>query len=254
MRARPPRPPYAALLAVTAAVAALAGCGDAGGLKSAGPTETATGPVRLWPGLPPVTAPPYDYGEADTALVRGVRVPPGGVRGLNPVAVLRAEETVGPDGRRGIDGIYQETSAKLRDCGRRPGRKAGEKPGSCPVLVPHHRDLTGDGREELIIGITMPEQQTAVRCYMPDAKGRLTRIMATSDQLVSVRLAGRDIILRSVSAGIPGYEYRTVWSWDGRHQAMLQTSDEIVRVKPRSAERPPAPKPSDASGPPADQR
>ncbi|GGZ31226.1 lipoprotein [Streptomyces inusitatus] len=244
MRPRPPRPPYAALLGVTAAVAVLAGCGDAGRVKSAGPTSTATGPVRLWPGLPPVTAPPYDYGEADTALVRGVKVPSGGVRGLDPVAVLRAEETVGPDGRRGIDGIYQQTSAKLRDCGK--------KPRSCPVLVPYHRDLTGDGREELIIGITMPEQQTAVRCYMPDAKGRLTRIMATSDQLVSVQLAGRDIILRSVSAGIPGYEYRTAWSWDGRHQAMLQTSDEIVRVKPRSAERPPAPKAS--SGPPAEGR
>ncbi|MFF8954206.1 hypothetical protein [Streptomyces sp. NPDC014894] len=237
---RPPRPLTAVLLTAVAATA-LAGCGDAGGLQSAGPTATATGPVRLWPGLPPVTAPPYDYGEADTALVRGVKVPAGGVRALDPVAVLRAEEGTASGARAGIDGIYQETVEKLRTC--------GTKPDACPVLTPHRRDLTGDGREELIIGITMPEQQTAVRCYMPDARGRLTRIMATSDQLVSVALAGRDIILRSVSAGIPGYEYRTVWSWDGRHQAMLQTSDEIVRVKPRSGERPSG---AGASGAPAD--
>ncbi|MER7044047.1 MULTISPECIES: hypothetical protein [Streptomyces] len=229
MHSRSHRLLYALPLAAAASVL-LAGCGDAGMVQSAGPTATATGPVRLWPDLPPVTSPPYDYGEADTALVPGVKVPASGVRGLDPVAVLNAEKSAGPDGRSGIEGLYQETTAKLRTC--------EEKPKTCPVLTPYHRDVTGDGREELIIGVTMPEQQTAVRCYMPEKDGRLTRIMATSDQLVSVDLAGRDIILRSVSAGIPGYEYRTTWSWDGRHRAMLPTSDEIVRVRPRAAELP----------------
>ncbi|MER5768522.1 hypothetical protein [Streptomyces sp. NPDC001985] len=241
MRSPSPRPLCAALLAA-GCVAVLAGCGDAGMVKSAGPTATATGPVRLWPGLPPVTAPPYDYGEADTARVPGIEVPSRGVRALDPVEVLRAEKGAAPDAHTGIDGLYQETVDKLAEC--------GDKAKSCPVLRPYHRDLTGDGREELIIGVTMPEQQTAVRCYTPDRKGRLTRIMATSDQLVSVEVAGRDIILRSVSAGIPGYEYRTVWSWDGRHQAMLQTSDEIVRVKPGARERVPG---AAESGPAADQ-
>ncbi|WP_442812508.1 hypothetical protein [Streptomyces sp. NBC_01210] len=215
---------YAALLTATAA-AVLSGCGDEGGIKSAGATPTAIGPVRLWPDLPPVTAPPNDFGETDTERVPGIKVPGDGdgVRALDPVAVAQAEADAYPDEYAGMDGRYQETVAKLHTC--------KDKPRSCPVVKPYYRDLTGDGREELIIGIRMPEQQTSVRCYMP-AKGGLTRIMSTSDQLVSVNLAGRDVILRSVSAGIPGYEYRTAWSWDGQQGAMLPTSDEIVRVKP----------------------
>ena len=43
--------PVAALLVIGSA--ALAGCGDTGGLKSAGPTPTAAGPRTLWPTLPP---------------------------------------------------------------------------------------------------------------------------------------------------------------------------------------------------------
>ncbi len=229
---RPHRLIHVTLLTATAAVL-LSGCGDDGRLKSAGPTPTAIGPVRLWPDLPPVTAPPNDYGETDTEVVPGITVPAAGIRGLDPLAVVRADAAAHPDTFTGIDGLYEETVDKLRTC--------GDKPASCPVLRPYHRDLTGDGEEELIVGITMPQQQTAVHCYMPGKDG-LTRIMATSDQLVSVELAGRDIIMRSVSAGIPGYEYRTAWSWDARQHAMLATRDEIVRIKPS---RPAAP------GPPA---
>ncbi|GLF94641.1 hypothetical protein [Streptomyces yaizuensis] len=205
----------------------LAGCGDPGKLVSAGPAEEAGGPVRLWPGLPPVTSPPYDYGEVDTARVPGIEVPAGGVRALDPVAVLRAEEGASPHEHSGIAGLYMETVQALPGCTKKP-----RTPRTCPVLAPYYRDLTGDGREELIVGVTMPEQQTAVRCYMPDGRGGLTRIMATSDQMVRIELAGRDLVLHSVSAGIPGYEYRTAWSWDETHGAMLQARDEIVRVKP----------------------
>ncbi|WP_267244865.1 hypothetical protein [Streptomyces sp. PR69] len=229
----------AALLAAAAAAvlsAALSGCGDAGGIESAGPTPTAVGPVRLWPDLPPVTSPPYDFGEGETERVPGVSVPGDDVRRVDPVAVVQAEIRAHPEQYSGADGLYEETAQQIAAC--------TEKPESCPVLEPaYYRDLTGDGKEELIVGITMPEQQTVVRCYMPQ-NGTLIRIMSTSDQLVSVELADRDVILRSVSAGIPGYEYRTHWSWDDQQQAMLPTRDEIVRVKP-SAPTPP----DDAAGP-----
>ncbi|MFK4223466.1 hypothetical protein [Streptomyces sp. NPDC019890] len=240
MSPSPHRLRYAVLLTASAAVALsglLSGCGDEGRIKSAGETPTAVGPVHLWPDLPPVTAPPYDYGESDTQLVPGIKLPGGDVRALDPVDVVQADAKAHPDSFTGIDGLYQETVKQIGAC--------GQKPKSCPVLKPYHRDLTGDGRDELIVGIRMPEQQTAVRCYMPGRNG-LTRIMSTADQLVSVDLAGRDVILRSVSAGIPGYEYRTAWSWDGHQRAMLPTRDEIVRVKSsRSPE--PRPKPSAAA-------
>ncbi|MCS0634276.1 hypothetical protein NX801_01055 [Streptomyces sp. LP05-1] len=229
----------ALLLSIAAAAVLLAGCADAGGLRGAGPTPTAVGPVRLWPGLPPVTAPPFDYGESDTERVPGVSLPDGDVRKTSPVAVLQAEVAAHPDQVTGADGMYEETARAIRDCGRRPK--------GCPVLRPYYRDLTGDGKDELIVGFTMPDQQVGLRCYMPE-NGGLTRIMSTSDQVVRVELAGRDLIVRVVSAGIPGYEYRTAWSWDAQQRTMLPKKDEIIRVKP--AAPPGTPPPGDDSAAP----
>ncbi|MFF5449978.1 hypothetical protein ACFY40_01870 [Streptomyces sp. NPDC012950] len=209
------------LCALCAAV--VAGCGSAGtgGLESAGPTSPAVGPVRLWPGLPPATNPPIDYGESDIQRVPGIRVTGDGVRSVDAVEVVRAEVRAHPDARSGADGLYEETARAVEACVREPG--------ACPVMRPYYRDLTGDGRDELIVGIRMPEQQVAVRVYRAE-RGGLTRIMSTVDQVISVELAGRDLIMRVGSAGIPGYEYRTAWSWDERQGSMLPTRDEIVRT------------------------
>ncbi|WP_051716229.1 hypothetical protein [Streptomyces bikiniensis] len=219
----------------------LAGCDSAGtGVpESAGPTRPAVGPVRLWPDLPPATNPPIDYGESDIQRVPGIRVAGGDVRSVDAVEVVRAEVRARPDARSGADGLYEETARAVGAC--------VSEPASCPVMRPYYRDLTGDGRDELIVGIRMPEQQVAVRVYRAE-RGGLTRIMSTVDQVISVELAGRDLIMRVGSAGIPGYEYRTAWSWDERQGSMLPTRDEIVRVGPSGgrtpAGRPPGPGPS----------
>ncbi|WP_240106228.1 hypothetical protein [Streptomyces sp. MUM 203J] len=226
-----------------------AGCGDAGELKSAGATPTAVGPVRLWPDLPPVTAPPHDYGEDDTERVPGIAVPDRDVHRLDAVKVLRAEVDADPDTFRGAADFDDATARRIREC--------GDRPEACPLLRPYYRDLTGDGEDELIVAVRMPEQWVAVRCYMPDRHGGLTRVMAAEEQIVSVEAAGRDLILRSASAGIPGYEYRTAWSWDERQGTMLPTRDEIVRVKPsppdldgdRDVTRAPDVGPAPAEGP-----
>ncbi|WP_181957513.1 hypothetical protein [Streptomyces paludis] len=228
----------------------LAACAGQSGLKSAGPTPTAIGPVRLWPGLPPISAPPLDFGESTRDRVPGIKVPHNDLTSLSPVTVVRAEAAAHPNDLTGVDGLPERTAARLAACGagtttsaggggnggRGPGA-APAAPAGCPVLTAYHHDLTGDGRADLIIGIELPYQQLAVRCYTAE-NGGLTRIMSTADQVVGAELAGRDLILRVVSAGIPGYEYRTAWSWDGRRGTMLPTRDEIV-----PADRSPAPTP-----------
>lgn len=221
-----------ALAAATATLSlSLSACGDEGRLKSAGPTPTAIGPVRLWPGLPTISAPPLDFGERDTARVPGIAVTPGAIGALSPVTVVRAEAEAHPDDIEGPDGFPKRTAALLAECeGDGLWKQSGPeraKPMLCPVLRAYHHDLTGDGRDELIVGVKMPDQQLAVRCYTAE-NGGLTRIMSTSDQVVGVELAERDLILRVVSAGMPGYEYRTAWSWDARQGAMLPARDEIV--------------------------
>ncbi|MDK0522222.1 hypothetical protein [Streptomyces sp. ML-6] len=215
-------------LGVAAGFALSSGCGDTGGLHSAGPTPTAIGPTRLWPRLPPASAAPYDYGEGETARIPGIVVPDGDVRRLDPVAVVRA-------GIRARTNRTSSTADLPADVVRRIEACPAE-PASCPVLPPHFRDLTGDGREEMVLGIELPGRQVSIRVYMPDSGG-LTRILSTSDAVISVELAGRDLIVRVLSA-ITGYEYRTAWSWDAGQRAMLPARDEILRMPPSRAPQP----------------
>ncbi|NDZ66692.1 hypothetical protein [Streptomyces cyaneofuscatus] len=235
---RPVRVP--AVASAVAALALVSGCGAAGGLESAGEAPSAVEPARLWPDLPPASAAPYDYGEGETARIPGITVPGGDVHRLDPVAVVQAGLKAKTDRDSGLDELPDATVRQIRAC-----RTA---PDDCPVLAPYYFDLTGDGRDELVVGIRMPGRQLAVRAYRADEgdrgdrsdqadRGGLTRIMSTSDAVISVELAGRDLILRAPSA-ISGYEYRTAWSWDDRQQAMLATRDEIVRVPERRKDRP----------------
>ncbi|WP_339131475.1 hypothetical protein WJM95_22140 [Streptomyces sp. f51] len=215
-------------------VTVLAGCGDSGALHSAGATPAAVGPTRLWPRLPPASTPAVDYGEADTETVKGVTAPGDDIRALDPVAVVRAEVAAHPDEYSGPHAAYAETARQLKDCGR-PGARGR----TCPVLRAYYRDLTGDGKADMVLGIRFPAHQLAVRVYT-FLDHRLVQVMGTADSVVSVELAGRDVIIRSPST-LPGYEFRTVWSWDPHQNAMLATRDEILRVGPPTRAGSPTP-------------
>ncbi|MER5469786.1 hypothetical protein [Streptomyces sp. NPDC002685] len=238
----PGRPRRAVLVAAGAAVGAvlaagLAGCGDSGDLHGAGATPTAVGPTRLWPQLPPASTPAIDYGEADTETVRGITAPGDDIHDVDPVAVVRAEIAAHPDEYSGPHAMYAETVRQLQDCGKR-----GARAGKCPILQAYYRDLTGDGKDDMVLGIRFPAHQLAVRVYA-FLHHRLVQVMGTSDSVVSVELAGRDVIIRSPST-LPGYEFRTVWSWDPHQNAMLAARDEILRVGPPTPPGSPTPTPS----------
>jgi hypothetical protein len=213
----------AALVAGVGA-ALVAGCGTGGELKSAGRAPTAIGPARLWPQLPPASAAPYDYGEGSTAHIHGITVPHDNVHEVDPVAVVQADLKATTSRSSGSDELPADTVRKITAC-----RTA---PAACPVLQPYYRGLTGDGRDDMVLGVRRSDGRISVRVYIAEAGG-LTRIMAVSDSVISVELAGRDVIMRVPSA-IAGYEYRTAWSWDDHQRAMLPTQEVIVRKTPEA--------------------
>ncbi len=249
-RGHPARvPAVLALLLLAVAAGSLAACGDAGGLRAAGATPAAHSPARLWPGLAPASNPAYDIGEVDNEVLAGVPVPGGDIRRADPVAAVAAEITAHPGDYAAAGARYHETSVRMADCGADgadPGD--GDREGTCPVLRPYYRDLTGDGRAEMALGFRLlPGKLTAVRVYTVE-KGRLVRVMSYDDAVSAVELAGRTVIVRSPSE-VAGYEYRLRWTWDADQRAMLLTSDEMLRGDGggKHAE-PPSPSPSPSAG------
>ncbi|WP_086753247.1 hypothetical protein [Streptomyces scabiei] len=261
----PSRPARAAVCASVAVAAALllGACGDSGGLVSAGATPTASGPTRLWPGEPPASSPAYDYGEAETEVVKGVRAPGEDIHKVDPLAVVRAEIAAHPEVYSGSGALYGGTAGRMADChangtgGTAGTARTGGDRARCPVLKAYYRDLTGDGRDDMVLGFRLlPGNQTAVRMYTLRAD-RLVQVLAGDDAVLAVELAGRTVIIRSPAA-IVGYEYRTQWTWDEDQRAMLLTRDEILRVdgsaKPSrspSASSPASPSASSSASPSA---
>ncbi|MFG2980700.1 hypothetical protein ACGFYQ_05495 [Streptomyces sp. NPDC048258] len=230
-------------LAALALVTLLAGCGDSGGLAGAGSTPTASGPVHLWPDRQGAVVPPADPGGAPPEYVKGIpAVRDQDVHGVDPVALVQAELRAHRKTDVGADGMPPETVAAIKDCGTEDA-----EPGECPVLAPYYRDLTGNGKDELIVGIEFPDKMMSVRVYTADEDGRLNRIMATTQTVITVDLAGRDVILRAPS-GNNGYELITAWSWDEKQLTMLPTREQIVRV-PGNPQGPASPVASPAASP-----
>ncbi|MFI5794655.1 hypothetical protein [Streptomyces sp. NPDC051677] len=246
------RPAFVGLAVVLLASAAV-GCGDAGELKGAGATPTAISPDKLWPDLTPAASPAFDIGEVETEVIKGITVPGGDIRKVDPVAIVRREIAASPGDYS--EGAYDETARRMADCG-----KSGAQGRRCPVLKAYYRDLTGDGRADMTLGFRqLPGNLTAVRVYTV-RKDRLVQVMGYEDAVSAVELAGRSVIIRAPSE-VAGYEYRLQWTWDQQQQAMLLTNDEMLRTggadhkhsphAPRSARPSVSPSPTTSASPSA---
>lgn len=208
---RPARPRRRALL-VPAAVAALlplAGCADPAGPVSAGPAPTVAAPRTLWAA-----------GHGSGRPGRAGSPPVGDIRAVDPLATVKADLGSGPAADDGPEALDEPTRVKVARC---TAIGAG-----CPVRTPEYHDLTGDGRDELIIGVDMADGFTSLRAYTLRG-GKPVRVMAYPAAVRSVQVAGHDLILWEDTA-TPDYQQRTVYSWDAEQKAMEFQSQEYRRV------------------------
>ncbi|WP_344530019.1 hypothetical protein, partial [Streptomyces rectiviolaceus] len=220
---------------------------DPGDLRGAGATPPAEAPTRLWPKLPPPSAPAEDYGTVESVPVKGVDVPGGNLHKVDPVTVATTDFDKNPGIYSRSDEVYKETAQQLTKCDGGAPDDADADAEKCPVLDAYYRDLTGDGKDDLIVGIRLAQghaENLDIRAYAME-KRQLKQIMDMGDAVLGVELAGHEVIVRAVS-GMQGYEYRTVWSWDSHRKTMLPTTDEIVR-SPNAPSRKPDRKPEPAA-------
>ncbi|MFE2284369.1 hypothetical protein ACFXDJ_09360 [Streptomyces sp. NPDC059443] len=210
-------------LLLPAALLALAGCGATGDLLPAGhgkPAVRAQGPHRLWPDRPPAPrVPEHTAGRDAPYVVPGVRIPASGeLRDVPAGEVLAADLAAEADSEPGDDPTRQLLTACAPSA----------EPAACPVREAHYRDLTGDGHDELILGIEQPGHSLNLRVYSL-LDGRIQRIMNDTQRIISVELAARDLILWSPNP-IPGTESRDVWSWSPELGVMSPRLMELVRT------------------------
>ncbi|GLW18819.1 MULTISPECIES: hypothetical protein [Streptomyces] len=218
------------VLGTAVAVLLLAGCTGTGEPKSAGHTASASAPARLWPERSPAPQPPSDeVGSPErSARLSGVpRVPSGDIRKVPLLTVVEAQLRAGSE-LKGTPEFDRATTRKIEHCAT--DRK------HCPVRTPQYRDLNNDGKDELLVGIESPDHNLALWVFMLK-NGALTRIMDAGVTPLAVEVTGGDVIVREPT-GTPGFDVRTVYSWDKRTQSMtlrVTEYDETYRTTPRKS-------------------
>ncbi|MFF3326684.1 hypothetical protein [Streptomyces sp. NPDC002889] len=185
----------AAAAAVTAV--ALAGCASETGARDGGVAPSLSPPVRpspLWPQYQPPRPP--GTGQPGPAFKQYPAVPielPGsGLAGVSVRKLLERDPNV-----------PQLVRAALADC---PGAR-------CGLRAPVHRDLTGDGDDELVVAFDEPSASlTLVQVYR--ASGRTVRpVLITWGQLgLTGETFGRDLVI--TSTGHDG-SFTTRYRWNG---------------------------------------
>lgn len=217
----PPRAPArtvrtAVAVAVSGVVgcAALTGCAAGnGGVEDGGVAPSLSAPVSSSPLWPDHTSPPSERNGLDPGPtkpylpVKGVSVPGGGLRKV-PLEDLLSHDP-------NVPGVV---SVMPKVC---PGAK-------CGIRTPVHRDLTGDGADELIVAVDDPgTASTVVVVYR--ATGHTVRpILVAYGQLgLTGETLGRDLVL--TWAGASG-EYITRYRWNGKVMAPHLEGDEPAPV------------------------
>ncbi len=230
-----PRPPLSGqvrawlpAVAGATAVSLVSGCTGTGEARSAGPARAVSAPAQLWdePPLPPRDTDGKGSTDTSPAPLHGVpEVPSGDIHRASWLNIVKAQTAAGGDGRSGPQfnpGTLREIRRCTADRRQRP---------KCPVRAPRYRDLDGDGKDELIVGIAEgADDQVAIWVFTVRDR-KVTRIMDATARPLSVEVTGQEVILREPS-GSAGYEMRTVYSWDERAQAMELRAMEFDPVRP----------------------
>ncbi|WP_406214187.1 hypothetical protein [Streptomyces decoyicus] len=202
----------------------LSGCSGTGEPKSDGHTPDASAPARLWPERSPAPRPTYDEDERDTYDApwpsHGMpRVPSGDIRKVPALTIVKAQVAAGKY-PRGTAQFLQADRQKINNCAT--ARK------QCPVLTPQYRDVTGDGKDELLAGIEAGNDELVLWIFKV-RNGTVSQILDIAVAPLSLEVAGRDVITREPSE-LTGYDTRTVYSWDEHSQSMIARVSDYVAV------------------------
>ncbi|RKT05600.1 hypothetical protein BX286_3603 [Streptomyces sp. 3211.6] len=209
-RRRLAAPALAALLAVAAA-----GCADVEGLKDQGDQGTVHAPRTLWKGyFPDPPGPGQQPGAA--AVVPGLPKVPGlSMRGVDALAVVRADITSATAEDGGTGRLVDPRAVqRLALC-----TQAVDGGPFCPVRPGILHDLTGNGREELITALDVDGRLSELRVYTVQDDGRIARILSRRGVLEGVEVAAEHLAVREPTSN-PVYISVSDYVWDPHTKSM----------------------------------
>lgn len=206
-RRRLPRGLLPAVLAVCAAVTAV-GCAAQAGVRDDGAAPTLSAPasaVPLWPEYTPSAAtPPREKPDLARYLpVDKVRLPAGGLAALSAKDLLLHDPNV--------PAVVQK---QISVC---PGG------GNCALRDAVQRDLTGDGRDELVVAVDLPQfERTLLQVYT--ASGHTVRpvLIYWGPPGLTGETFGRDLLISAI--GEDG-RVTTRFRWNGTVMAAVTPED-----------------------------
>ncbi|WP_251059003.1 MULTISPECIES: hypothetical protein [unclassified Streptomyces] len=194
---------------LAAVLAAAAGCADVEGLRDDGDLGTVHAPQTLWKDIhPDPAAPGQEPGTA--AVVPGLPKVPGlSMRGVDALAVVRADikSATAQDGGTGRL-VDPRAVQRLALC-----TQTVDGGPDCPVRPPVLRDVTGNGREELITAVDIDGRLSELRVYTVRDDGRIVRILARRGVLEGVEVAAEHLAVREPTSN-PAMFSISDYVWD----------------------------------------
>ncbi|WNO70834.1 MULTISPECIES: hypothetical protein [unclassified Streptomyces] len=216
------RRPVPAALAVCLTAAGIAGCAADTGARDDGAVPQVSPPISASPLWPRYEGPTPDEGETAAPYrryvnVKGIEVPAGDLRRVSVLRLLDQDPNV-----------PQLVRTALQSC---PG-------GSCGLRTPAYRDLTDDGRDELVVALDDPVGGlTLIQVYR--AFGTSVRPILISWNTIGATgvTLGNDLILSST--GKDG-RFTTRYRWNGTELVATAPQDALGDDEPSGTPVPPA--------------
>ncbi|MCX4628665.1 hypothetical protein [Streptomyces sp. NBC_01443] len=219
----------AAAPVLAAVLAATAGCADVDGLRSDGDLGTVHAPETLWENIhPDPPGPGQEPGKA--AVVPGLpKVANLSMRGVNAVDVVRADITAATAEDGGTGRLVDPRAVqRIALC-----TQAVDGGPYCPVRPAVLRDVTGNGREELITALDVDGRVSELRVYTVRDDGSIARILSRRGVLEGVEVAAEHLAVREPTSN-PDKVSVSDYVWDPKAGIMnlsQLTLDECAGTK-----------------------
>ncbi|MFJ8307893.1 MULTISPECIES: hypothetical protein [unclassified Streptomyces] len=201
-------------------VAVLTGCADVEGLHRDGVAASVSPPEPLWPQTLPSPPGPEQQRGRPFAVPGVPKVPSGDMRDADPLAVVKADLAAAEREDRGNGWLVDRRAAdRVARCVRAA---------DCPMREPVLRDLTGDGRAELITAVDIDGRASELRVYHV-VDSVVTRVLSRRAILEGVELAAGHLAIREPTSN-DKFVYVSHYAWDGRMMALSELKLDTCRA------------------------